>query len=143
VSATEESFIGANGITLSGDGNTVFVNDPVDKRITVMARDRVSGRLSKSSIINLPVAVDNIEFDDQSGEIIVGTIPDLKSAVKKIDVPGGMAVLRRKTNSEEWEWKSILEHDGTKLSQISAASRLGNRIVLGSPFSEGALLCSL
>jgi len=143
VSATEESFIGANGITLSGDGNTVFVNDPVDKRITEMARDKVSGRLTKSSIINLPVAVDNIEFDDQSGDIIVGTIPDLKSAVKKIEVPGGMAVLRRKTNSEEWEWKSILEHDGTKLSQISAASRLGNRIVLGSPFSEGALLCSL
>ena len=81
---------------------------------------KVSGRLSKSSIINLPVAVDNIEFDDQSGEIIVGqysytefclklndkcifhvvfmqfegTIPDLKSAMKKIEVPGGMAVLR-------------------------------------------------
>ena len=35
------SFIGANGITLSADGNTVFVNDPADKRITVMARDKV------------------------------------------------------------------------------------------------------
>jgi len=142
VSATEESFIGANGISLSGDGSTVFVNDPIDKRITVMARNKDSGRLSKSGIIKLPVPVDNIEYDDQSGEIIVGTIPDLKSAVKKLKVPGGMAVLRKKTNSEEWEWSSILEQDGTKLSQISAASRLGNRIVLGSPFSEGALLCS-
>jgi len=139
--ATEESFIGANGISLSSDGITVFVNDPMDKRITVMARDKDSGKLSKSSIINLPVAVDNIEYDDQSGEIIVGTIPDLKAAVKKIDTPGGMAVLRRKPNSEQWEWNSILEHDGTKLSQISAASRLGSRIVLGSPFSEGVLLC--
>jgi len=143
VSATEESFIGANGITLSGDGSTVYVNDPADKLITVMARNKDSGRLSKSSTIELPVAVDNIEYDDQSGEIIVGTIPDLKSALKKLNVPGGMAVLRRKTNSDEWEWTSILEQDGTKLSQISAASRLGNRIVLGSPFSEGALLCSL
>ena len=34
-------FIGANGITVSADGNTVYVNDPADKRITVMARDRV------------------------------------------------------------------------------------------------------
>jgi len=143
VSATEESFIGANGISLSGDGSTVYVNDPIDKRITVMARNKDSGRLSKSSTIELPVAVDNIEYDDHSGEIIVGTIPDLKSAMNKLNVPGGMAVLRRKTNNDEWEWTSILEQDGTKLSQISAASRLGNRIVLGSPFSEGVLLCSL
>ena len=34
-------FIGANGITVSADGNTVYVNDPADKRITVMARDQV------------------------------------------------------------------------------------------------------
>ena len=39
-----------------------------------MLRDysQESGSLSKSGIINLPVAVDNIEFDDESGEIIVG-----------------------------------------------------------------------
>ena len=35
------SFIGANGISLSSDGITVFVNDPIDKRITVMTRDKV------------------------------------------------------------------------------------------------------
>ena len=35
------SFIGANGITLSGDGSTVYVNDPADKLITVMARNKV------------------------------------------------------------------------------------------------------
>ena len=28
-------------MTISGDGGTVFVNDPVDKRITVLARDKV------------------------------------------------------------------------------------------------------
>ena len=38
-----------------------------------------------------------------------GTIPDLKSAVKKIDVPGGMAVLRymiemiHDTNIVNWQ----------------------------------------
>ena len=32
--------------------------------------------------------------------------------------PKQILAFRRKTNSEEWEWKSILEHDGTKLSQV-------------------------
>ena len=32
--------------------------------------------------------------------------------------PKRILAFRRKTNSEEWEWKSILEHDGTKLSQV-------------------------
>jgi hypothetical protein len=139
--ATEERFIGANGITISPDGSTVYVNDPADKAIAIMARNKDSGKLSKTSSINLPVAVDNIEYEDQSGEIILGTIPDLKAAIRKVEVPGGMAILRKK--GSEWEWTSILEHDGLKLSQISSASRLGNRVVLGSPFSEGVLLCSL
>jgi len=142
VPATDESFVGANGITISADGSTVFVNDPPSKSVTVMTRDKDSGRLSKVNVIDMPVAADNIEYDDQSGQIIVGTIPDLKRAMKKIDVPGGMAVLSN-TNGGDWEYKSVLEHDGTKLSQISAASRLGKRIVLGSPFSEGILSCSL
>merc|ERR1719192_2727593 len=142
VPATDESFIGANGITISADGSTVFVNDPPSKSVTVMTRDKDSGRLSKVNVIDMPVAADNIEYDDQSGQIIVGTIPDLKRAMKKIDVPGGMAVLSN-ANGGDWEYKSVLEHDGTKLSQISAASRLGKRIVLGSPFSEGILSCSL
>ena len=40
-----------------------------------------SGRLSKSSTIELPVAVDNIEYDDQSGEIIVGQFSFLKNQI--------------------------------------------------------------
>jgi len=41
----------------------------------------------------------------------------------------------------EWKWKGLLDHDGTKLSQVSAAARLGKKLVLGSPNSEGILVC--
>ena len=36
--ASTERFMGANGITTSADGNTVFVNDPAAKLITIMKR---------------------------------------------------------------------------------------------------------
>jgi len=70
--ATEESFVGANGMTMNADGSTVFVNDPVEKLITVMAREEGTGRLTKTGTIPLPVAVDNIEHDDTTGIITVG-----------------------------------------------------------------------
>jgi len=46
--ATEESFVAANGMTMNADGSTVFVNDFVEKLITVMAREEVrwSSRLA-------------------------------------------------------------------------------------------------
>merc|ERR1712080_280031 len=136
---------GANGITISADRNTVYVNDPINKLITVMARDKDTGLLSTQDSIALPMAVDNIEHDDESGDIIMGTIPHILPAIKfmngeKVAVPGGLAVARR-TGAGDWKVDSVLEHDGTKLCQISAAVRLGERIVLGSPFSQGLLLC--
>jgi hypothetical protein len=38
-------FYGSNGITISADRRTVYVNDPTDLRISVMHRDPASGHL--------------------------------------------------------------------------------------------------
>ena len=126
----------------------VYVNDPVDKMITVMERDKKTGKLKKVSEIKLPFGADNIEYDDEADEIIIGTIPDFIAAIKMsggedVPVPGGMVVAHKHTNNEGWEVQDVLNHDGTKLSQISAAARLGDKVVLGSPFSEGILVCRL
>ena len=45
--ATEEKFLGANGITLSPDGKTVFVNDPLDMNIMALSRNVETGELTK------------------------------------------------------------------------------------------------
>ena len=55
-------------------------------------------------------------------------------------VPGGIAVATPSKGG--WTVRNVLEHDGTKLSQISAAARWGSTVFLGSPFSEGLLVCS-
>jgi len=147
-SATDIRFQGANGITIDQDRNTVFVNDPLQKTITVMKRDKKTGKLAKLSEIVMPFGADNIEYDDDADEIIIGTIPDFIACIKKgqgedVSVPGGMALARKEGGVTGWVVDSVLEHNGAKLPQISAAARLGSKIVLGSPFSEGILVCNL
>ena len=144
--ATEERFGGANGMTVSSDRTRVFVNDPMEKLVTVMRKEEGGYQLTKESVIKLPVPADNIEYEDETDEIIIGTIPDVHSAMelmmgnKSVAVPGGMAVASR-LPSGGWRVRDVLEHDGTKLSQISAAARFGGKVILGTPGSEGLLVC--
>ena len=144
--ATEEMFNGANGMTISPDRQLVFVNDPMEKVVTVMRRGPDSYQLTKESLIKLPVPADNIEYDDETDQIIIGTIPDVPAAMehmmgnKSVAVPGGLAIASPRPTGG-WQVRSVLEHDGTKLAQISAAARYGGTVVLGSPGSEGLLVC--
>eukprot|EP00091_Calanus_sinicus_P025677 TRINITY_DN9936_c0_g1_i1.p1 TRINITY_DN9936_c0_g1~~TRINITY_DN9936_c0_g1_i1.p1 ORF type:complete len:281 (-),score=85.66 TRINITY_DN9936_c0_g1_i1:171-1013(-) len=146
--ASDEKFQGANGVTINQDGSVVYVNDPGQKKITVMEREKATGKLNKVSEIVMPLGADNIEYDDEADEIIIGSIPDFFACIKKmkgedVPVPGGMAVARKSTDNSGWVIDNVLNHDGTKLAQISAAARLGSKVVLGSPFSEGILVCKM
>ena len=118
--ATDQKFVGANGITISGDRGQVFVNDPTEKAITVFNVDQKNHKLLKDSVIKLPLNADNIEYDDATGEIVIGTIPCLMTAIRKsmdpdsvAGVPGGMAVASRRGSG--WVVRDILEHDGSKV----------------------------
>ena len=145
VIATDESFGGANGLTVNKERTKLFVNDAPLKKITVFSINQETKILTKDTTIDLPMCVDNIEYDYETEEIIMGTIPDLLAAVKiesdaTVSVPGGMAVLRKV--GKDWSIEDVLEHDGTKLCQVSTAARYGSKFVLGSPFAEGILVCN-
>ena len=58
---------------------------------------------------------------------------------KTVKVPGGMAVAS--LTSSGWKVRDVLKHGGAKLSSISGALRFGSKVVLGSPTSEGILVC--
>jgi len=145
--ATNERFLGANGLTLNKHRTRLFVNDPLAKTVTVYTITDHGGKnvLRKEENIELPMVVDNIEYDHGSDEIWMGTLPDLTSVMqhsgnKSIPVPGGFAVLRNVDG--QWSVEDVLEHDGSKLSQVSAGARFGSRIILGSPYSDGILVCN-
>lgn len=141
---TGRQFYGANGITISHDRKQLFVNDPLDKRITIMDRQE-DGKLLETGHIDLPWFVDNVEMDGE--DLVMGTISDIGKVFEaekdpSVGIPGGMLVARR---GEGGDWKvdeaHSVAHDGSKLSQMSAAARWGNKVVLGSPFSRGVLVC--
>jgi len=144
VAASDEVFVGANGMTINSARDTVFVNDPTEKKISVM-KVQESLQLIKESEIKLPVAADNIEYDDEADEILIGTIPDMMAVAQgegnpEVRVPGGMALASRH-EAGGWRVRDVLEHDGSKLDQISAASRYAGTVILGSPHDEGVLVC--
>ena len=146
--ASEHKFLGANGLTINEDRSVVYVNDPMDMMITAMERNKKTGKLTKVSEIQLPFAADNIEYDDEADEIIIATIPDFIAVGKNMEgedvpVPGGMVVAHKHAENDGWVLKDVLNHDGTKLSQISSGAKFKDKVVLGSPFSEGILVCQM
>jgi len=143
--ATDKIFIGANGMTTSTDRQHYFVADPVEKKFGVFKRQD-NGRLELERWVQLPFGIDNLEFDTQTGEILMGTIPDMLSAIQSdsnsdIIVPGGLSIAYMEKG--EWNVKDVLMHDGSKLSQISAGNRFRDTIVLGSPYELGILVCNV
>ena len=83
MAATDQKFFGANGLTIDQERAVVYVNDLEDQMISVMERDKETGKLTKVSEIILPFVADNIEYDDETDEIIIGTLLDLDAFFKK------------------------------------------------------------
>lgn len=93
---------------------------------------------------------DNIEYDEATGDIHVGSIPLPLASLRymkgedTLAAPGGLIVMHKiqgSTSEEVWEVKHEVNHDGSLLPQISAAVLHGSKVVMGSPFSNGVLLC--
>ena len=85
-------------------------------------------------------------------EILIGTVPDPMAAlaygegVDDVLVPGGLAIARQERRGGgalQWVVNDVLNHDGSQLSQVSSGARFGSRVVLGSPYSQGVLVCGM
>jgi len=143
--ATDRLFVGANGITKNLDGSIYYVVDLSEKKIGIMKRE-ANGWLEFESWIEIPFSIDNIEFDHDSGSLMMGTMPDLFSAIRKLDgediaVPGGLSLAFQENG--EWKTKDIVMHDGTKLCQVSGANMFGDTAVISSPVAKGVLVCKI
>jgi hypothetical protein len=148
-SATKLKFVAANGITISPDRSQIYVNDPPMRRMSIFNRTRKDGSLQFVEQMDTLDVMDNIEYlhDDT---IIMGSIPkpfqysiDREILGKDVPVSGGAAVAFKDKETNEWLVEKLVTHDGTLLSQVSAAARWDKNIFMGSPFSPGFLECKL
>ena len=161
--ATSTRFVHANGIAISHDRRSVFVNDPTARQITVLER-AASGELHTVSHFTTKHSLDNIEMTPE-GRLSGGSIPAVFTAKatceeakpltfnKVVDgreigcgrSPGGMVLISLLgTGGSSYVDGTQIEHamhDGSKLDGISAALQLSGKVLLSGPNSPGLLLC--
>jgi hypothetical protein len=50
----------------------------------------------------------------------------------------------KQADGGKWQvFPNAFVHDGSKLSQVSAALAYGSKVIMGSPCSRGVLLCDI
>lgn len=151
--ATPTRFRVANGIAISNDRSTVFVNDVPGYQIVEFKRNERTGMLEKSDSIKLTHAADNIEYklvDGEREELWMGTIPEMLIVAKNEEkpfeersiVPGGLAVVTKEGDAQWGEQRVVYNHDGTILSQVSFGMAHDGKIILGSAYANGILVCN-
>jgi len=162
--ASTQRFVGANGIAVSADRQTVFVNDPPTSTISVMQR-LPDGSLSRVSWFKTKHSLDNVEMT-ADGKLSAGSIPLLYTAEVVCDEakvlsaarviggrevgcgrsPGGL--LRVSLLSADGKafvddrQEDVVMHDGSLLSGVSSALRVNGKVVMGGPNAPGVLLCT-
>ncbi|KAJ1444755.1 hypothetical protein M885DRAFT_580366 [Pelagophyceae sp. CCMP2097] len=165
--ASVQRFVGTNGLAVSADRQTYFVNDPRERRITVLRRTATGALEPVASFETLHV-LDNIEIADDDATLYGGTIPlpFAHPAVCEVGLgaarvvggravscgtsPGGLLRLRRGDGALGWAAGATpaqedFVHDGALLSAPASAIALNNEtlVAMGAPYSPGVLVCRL
>ena len=155
--ASAARWTAANGIAVARDGQTVYVNDPPRRAITVLRR-LPSGELEATGELRTRHVVDNIDMAADGAGLVGGSIPLPHTCHTVCDEAPGLALARRvggrrvgcdaspggllriplRAGEPQRDWRM---HDGSRLSGVSAALELGGRAALSSPFSAGVLVC--
>ena len=141
----------ANGITTTTDRSQIFVADFLAKVVLVFqVTDNNAEPLKLTGQFDAIGNPDNIEYDPVSGDIIIGSLSLLHVAVDNEGKPleehtpsPGAAVVAKPTQDGGWDVTTVLQHDGHKLSVVSAAARVGSTIILGSVTDSNVLVCKL
>jgi arylesterase / paraoxonase len=141
-----ENIAYANGINISHDGKTVYVASTIAGGIRLYERDITSGSLTFQKAMDLGTGVDNIEVDSQ-GNLWIGAHPKLLTFVKYAKDPNILSpsqVLEvRFHGDEKYTVEEIYQNRGSPLSGASVAAVFGRRLMVGSVFDRGFLLCDL
>lgn len=138
----------ANGITKTPDTAEVFVVDSAAAVVAVFAR-RPDGALVRTGGVPLPrgVSADNVEFDAASGRLTLGANTALSATMAfmhdaaRVPVPGAVFAAARAGADSPWIVEPLLQHAGDVLPMVSAGLTWGARVLVGSPYSTGVLVC--
>lgn len=143
---TAEGLRFANGVALSPDSGKLYVAETAGGAIRVYDREQQTGALSKSSVVAVEGAPDNMNFD-RSGSLWIAAHP------KPLSLPGYFADPDGRSPSlvmrfDDVEGASarpitVYANDGKELSASSAAARFGSTLIIGALLDTKFLICKL
>ncbi|MBL4906518.1 MAG: SMP-30/gluconolactonase/LRE family protein, partial [Sneathiella sp.] len=141
-----DGFSFANGINQSPDGSKIYVTATVGQSLSIFERDRINGSLTLIKDIDLETGPDNITLDDQ-GNLWIAAHPQLLSFI------GYVGDETKYTPSQIFKLlpgiggqlipQNVMVDAGDLISGASVAAAIGNRFLVGGPYEEQFLDCSL
>ena len=148
--AAISGFKSANGITFNSDKTELYLADMFDKSISTYSRNPTTGELRHQKTLRIWHAVDNLKFDNESGNIYAGTanslfgwfmlFPPTGSHVSS-NVGGVTEISRILVDGEKRDWAQRDLIVTNKLNGISGGLKMQNQILVGSFNSDGYLVC--
>jgi len=134
----------ANGINVSLDGSRVYAASSTTGKLLVYHREE-NGDLTLERTVETYTGLDNIELDPD-GNLWIGAHPKLLAFVahsKDAEKIAPSQVLRVTLNEDDATMVEFLLDEGTDLSGSSVAARFQQRLLVGSVFDDGFLICPL
>lgn len=137
---------GFNGVTISGDGRRLWLNQLWEKRIWAVHRDPASGALSRMEAEDFSLAnfADNLEWDDASGSLFVGDVGGVTMEPFKYHFDGGQLTLH--PDGEAKQKLGFRQPASAALGDyvVSSAVPLSHDwLIVGSPYNKGLAVCKI
>lgn len=136
----------ANGISVSADGDELYLAETLNRSIKIFDRHAETGDLLLQHIIYAHSGVDNIDVAPD-GSLWVGSHPKLLAFVAHqadADSPSPSQVLRfARDERGSWDFEEIYLDDGGPISASATAAVRDGLLVIGPVFDPHLLVCFL
>ncbi len=141
----------ANGIGVSPDGTKIYVAELSARQLRIYNRDQFSGALTEPEdeaqrSYGLPLGIDNIDVAPDGSIAVAGhtKIPESRAFLTQPDKPSPSAVYLVNTKNGYPVSSGILfADDGRRLGASSTGVRIGDRLIVSSPYEKKILDCRL
>jgi len=141
-----ENMVYANGLAMSVDGKKVYATATTGKLIRIYNRDTITGALSMIKDIGLDTCPDNINRDTQ-GNLWAACLPKVLSSNSYVSdaskVAPSQVIVIKLLDEDKYEIREVYLDDGYGISFCSAACPFQDRMLIGSPYDDHFLDCSL
>ena len=153
------SFVHANGMALDStdpEVNYLYVADPLPRDVSVflvpktlngIKETKLKSSVKHVKIIKFPDAIDNLEFDEITKKLYIGTLPFMNSFLARVmdynsSVPGSLFVYD--TLNETAVPRRVMYHSGKFLKQLAICLYADEKTVFcGGPHDPVILVCEV